>query len=505
MRIAVLANSLKHWQHRALEAIAKDHELLLLSCPERPQRRSLRHAGYYLLNLAAIRNSATRRVPSTIVFADRIDFEAEHEGAWASLPRHVLDWCADRQVDAIVKFGLGLLRVPDGLPVLSFHHGDPSKYRGRPAGFYEILNRDPYQGQIVQVLGPKLDGGKVLAFGETRIFPHSYRKTLTQAYSLSPSLLPKALDALRDGREIPIKPEGRNYRLPSNATVARFAAGCAAASVRRIGYGLLTEKRWNIATVDAAEESPLAAIAKADDAAWQIRPIKPPHTFYADPFFHGDDILLEALNAKTGKGELVRLPDGQRISGFAGHVSYPSEFEGFVIPEMAGWSAPGIYRIEGAHAIEVAPLDVGTDRILDPTLVRHGERIYLFGNRKADGPGVLSLWSASDLFGRFEPHPATPVHIRLRGGRMAGPILYSDGKMFRLGQDFRQGYGDGILIFRIDALTPLTYREEQVGEISFARARGPHTLSYRNGKLLFDWYTERLSPMAGVRRLLGRL
>ena len=28
------------------------------------------------------------------------------------------------------------------LPILSFHHGDPSKYRGRPAGFYEILNRN---------------------------------------------------------------------------------------------------------------------------------------------------------------------------------------------------------------------------------------------------------------------------------------------------------------------------------------------------------------------------
>ena len=33
---------------------------------------------------------------------------------------------------------MNLLRIDENLklpPILSFHHGDPSKYRGRPAGF----------------------------------------------------------------------------------------------------------------------------------------------------------------------------------------------------------------------------------------------------------------------------------------------------------------------------------------------------------------------------------
>ena len=37
---------------------------------------------------------------------------------------------------------MGLLRMPNDdtmLPVLSYHHGDPSK--GRPAGFYELWKR----------------------------------------------------------------------------------------------------------------------------------------------------------------------------------------------------------------------------------------------------------------------------------------------------------------------------------------------------------------------------
>ena len=41
---------------------------------------------------------------------------------------------------------------------MSFHHGDPRKYRGRPSGFYEIANKEKIQGQVVQILTPKLDG-----------------------------------------------------------------------------------------------------------------------------------------------------------------------------------------------------------------------------------------------------------------------------------------------------------------------------------------------------------
>ena len=34
------------------------------------------------------------------------------------------------------------------LHILSFHHGDPRKYRGRPAGFYEIFME---KNQLIQL------------------------------------------------------------------------------------------------------------------------------------------------------------------------------------------------------------------------------------------------------------------------------------------------------------------------------------------------------------------
>jgi hypothetical protein len=87
---------------------------------------------------------------------------------------------------------------------------------------------------------------------------------------------------------------------------------------------------------------------------------------------------------------------------------------------------------------------------------------------------------------------------------MAGPIHRWPGGLFRLGQDFRSAYGDGILAFRIEDLTTERYREVEAGAASFDEVKGPHTIDIRRGELLFDWYEEGRSPFAGVRRLLNR-
>ena len=77
---------------------------------------------------------------------------------------------------------------------------------------------------------------------------------------------------------------------------------------------------------------------------------------------------------------------------------------------------------------------------------------------------------------------------------MAGDIASWGGQTYRLGQDWRRGYGDGILAFRIMKLSPTEYEEDFAGEARFGRTNGPHTLNRRGNTLLFDFYTERFSP-----------
>jgi hypothetical protein len=156
--------------------------------------------------------------------------------------------------------------------------------------------------------------------------------------------------------------------------------------------------------------------------------------------------------------------------------------------------------------VEIAALDIEDNpAIADPTLVEHEGRLYLFGSPASAGSNTLFLWSAESLRGRFRLHPLAPVRISPRGARMAGGLLRLDRRLIRFGQDFQHGYGDGIFAFEIEQLSAESFSERMIGEIRFADRSGPHTLNVRGGEIVFDWYRDRISPLAGVRRLLGRL
>ncbi|HWM48092.1 MAG TPA: hypothetical protein VNR11_14400 [Xanthobacteraceae bacterium] len=524
MRIALLydGRSLAAWQRRAIELVAKDHDLVLLIAegPGPRTRRRMGHALYYALNLAAVRNRLTRRVPfppDEARAADTLRFTPGSEHGWAVLPDVALDWLATRRVDAVIKFGLNLLRIPSGVPpILSYHHGDPRVYRGRPAGFYELANGEPFMGQVIQIASNEIDAGAVLAFAETRVHRHSYRRTLLEAYVLSPHLLPEALGRLARAETLPFEPKGHNYRLPANAQVARVLTRSVWHGLQRLAYGAFIEKRWRVALVQcdpAADPPAMVAHAEQSSGEWRIPPLLPGYRFYADGFFHArsDDLLVEALNAVTGKGELVRIR-GECQTRIASpgrtHVSYPQTVlengVPYVVPETAACDRPAIFRLDEDSLRKVADLDIDADAIIDPTLVRHDGRIYLFGNRRREGTAILHLWSAPSLFARFDAHPATPVRVSARGSRMAGAVVTHSGQLFRLGQDCRHGYGDGLLCFRIEALSEREYREAFYAEAAFSTVKGPHTLNRHGDSLLFDWYVERFSPLAGIRRLAGK-
>ena len=61
---------------------------------------------------------------------------------------------------------MNLIKIPkeyETLPIISFHHGDPSKFRGRPAGFYELFYNELKVGTVVQILNNQIDKGEILS------------------------------------------------------------------------------------------------------------------------------------------------------------------------------------------------------------------------------------------------------------------------------------------------------------------------------------------------------
>jgi hypothetical protein len=506
----------------ALRTVDGCDEISVFACTNTHHRKQpLKHGLYYALNLVSVRNRLTKSLPVEECgkrIARIVEFEAEQDGIWQRLPETILDELGG--FDIIVKIGMGLLRVPPperlAAPILSYHHGDPARFRGRPAGFWEMVERVPVMGQIVQRLGNRLDAGEVLAFAETKVRAHSWRATLIEAYRHSPFILNQAIRNALAGTPLERPVGGRNYRLPSNLIVLRLMLRMAFETVKRLLYGAFREKSWRVslAPFDPADAGLPEGRGFPPPAEWRTLDHQGRYRFYADPFFSADPpgLLVEALGRFSGIGEILLIEGGRtsRVSPGGGHYSYPAtvEVQGrqFVVPEIAEMSPPTVYAIEGGamRPLHRLRLDV-EDGVLDPTLHCDGGRIWLFGNLLREGPGALFLWSAESIDGRFERHPLGPILISPLGARMAGNLLRVGGRLFRLGQDLSVRYGDGIVVFELERLTPSDYRERQVGEIRFSDRRGPHTLNVAGDEMVFDWFREGFAPLAAFRRLLPML
>lgn len=525
--VLIDGDAVAEWKRRALALLPASDRLIILTCTNTQNKVLLaKHPLYYALNLVSVRNPLTRQVPVGAISAqivERSKFQSVYEGAWQRLPDDVITMINDRKPDAIIKLGLGLMRVPPEIeaPILSWHHGDPDHYRGRPAGFYEMQNGARRIGQIVQVISNKLDAGSVVAFAETRVIDHSWRATLMEAFRLSPLLLEPALRNAIARRPLEKASNGKNYRLPPNTAVAGAVIRMARAGLRRLAYGAFVEKRWMVST--ASIDGPVDAIAIAcgqvpfpAPETWRDLACPDEYSFLADPFFapDGRGILVEALGRKSGKGEIVLFGDHghRRVSIPDGHHSYPASIEQgdeiFVVPEIAGWSPPIAYRLTADSLEAVAALDIeGAPHLLDPTFFCHAGRLWLFANDASIGSNALFLWSADNLFSRFERHPQGPICMSPRGARMAGNILIEGDRLVRVGQSFEDGYGDGLFAFEIDVLSVDAYLEREMGGLRLSGLRGPHSfnISPDGRQIVFDWYRETTSLFAGWRRLRGRL
>jgi folate-dependent phosphoribosylglycinamide formyltransferase PurN len=182
LKIAVLTDyaHVPRFALSAIDEITDCTELTVFSCTNtRIKRRPIKHGAYYALNLLSIRNTLTTTVSIELSrkhVVRTITFASGWEGNWQTLPEDVLQEIRQSRFDVIIKVGMYLLKVPPQaelpVPILSFHHGDPDHYRGRPAGFWETLYRERTMGQIVQVISNELDAGPVVAFAETKVYPY---------------------------------------------------------------------------------------------------------------------------------------------------------------------------------------------------------------------------------------------------------------------------------------------------------------------------------------------
>ena len=521
IRAALIVDNLKleKWQLDSLESARKSIELILiLNCQNTKTKKNyLKNFLYYLLNFFTLKNKLTKKQFLSSPNAKIVNFESLYNGAWQSFPKKIYKHLEVKNIDVVIKFGMNLLRLNEEMllpPILSYHHGDPSKYRGRPAGFYEILHNEKTTGIIVQAINNKLDAGKIYAFGESKVVNFSYKKTALNFYSASSPLLEKAIKNLFTKTRIDISVEGKNYRLPSNLKVIFFMLVLIFNALKKVVYGLFFEKKWKVATsINALNLNGEEMLTSLE---FNEIPIDKKYNFYADPFFSESSkkIRLEALDNRTGLGDILEIEandfSNQDVIMRGDHYSYPCSFvykgKEYLMPEVSSHSAQYFYEpkeINAKHFLR----GLEGKRIVDATMHLIKGKCFLFFGEEKSAHTILNLWIADSPFDVFSPHPMNPIVVSPRFARMGGKILNFQGKTIRFGQNNSGEYGESLAVLNITKLSEESYNEEMLGTIAIDNFSGPHSIDFNTNmsQILIDYYRNKFSLLAGMRRIRSRL
>ena len=426
-------------------------------------------------------------------------------------------------VDVALRLGFRILRGESlriaRHGVWSYHHGDNLVNRGGPPGFWEVMQREPVTGCVLQVLTDELDNGTVIyrshAPTDTRSVYRNkdnfYRKSATFVGRKLKDLAergPAALDC--DPHAGTFTPYTRPlYREPGNLEML----SCGLRLAGRYAADKLTDRvfrdQWTIACrMHSGGESP-------DPGLHRFRLLHPPRDrFWADPFpVAANDrhyVFVEELPFSTNKGHISVLEidaSGQlrecvTVLEKEHHLSYPFVFdwrgERYMIPETGAGRRVEIYRARrfpDEWALEqVLMEDVYA---VDATLIELDGTWWMFANIAVDGTvntDELCLFQAPSPLGPWQPHRRNPVKSDGRCARPAGRLFRWNGDLYRPSQDCSGRYGAAIVINKVLQLNECEYRESAVSRIEPRWAPNllaTHTLNSAPGITVADVLVRR--------------
>jgi hypothetical protein len=410
-------------------------------------------------------------------------------------------------LDVLLRFGFGILSGEIlSLPrygIWSFHHGDPQYFRGAPPGFWEIHNREPVTGVILQRLTEKLDGGVVLHSGWFKTMPSNYARSLDRILFGAAHFVARALVELRrDPQRLRDAPAlarcGRVYSYPRTRAVVTFLARSTAAWLADQYRSMFRHQQWTLGMVERpiteVFQEAVGTVAQIRDVTWL------PETkgrFLADPFpalgegsSNSSIILAEEFDWAAERGQISAIEwSGKRSKGPVraiqtdAHLSYPYTFndggEIYCAPECAESNAVTLYRLDRGNWVRHKVIIEGFPAI-DPTIFRHEGRWWLFcTSAEAGANEFLFSWYADRLDGEWAPHPANPLKVDIRSARPAGRPFLAGHELIRPAQDCSRLYGGAISFNRIIKLSTEEFVEESVGNLVPDPARYPaglHTI-----------------------------
>ena len=356
------------------------------------------------------------------------------------------------------------------------------------------------------------------------LVPHSWRAAQRRLLRAAADLVSVALRRHANGDIV----EGVCVALPPPQP-APAALRMRLAGMRNLGRRLAAEAQedeWAVGIV----ERPAAEMIRHLDPA-EVRWLPPPaRGFVADPMARPSarpetgeafELLAEIYDFRERLGRIAAVDpagveDPVEVLRQPSHLSYPQLIEEgeavWCVPEMGAARRVQLFRADPfpTHWVPDAVL-LDDFPAVDPTFWRGPDRWWLFtGRLDAERDAKLFIFHAPDLRGPWTPHALNPVRADIRGGRMAGPLIETRNRLYRVGQDSSVAYGGAVVVHEILDLAPERYRERVIGRLDpdpvGPYPHGLHTVCAAGGWTLVDGKRHRrsLRPLwALVRGRLG--
>ena len=425
-------------------------------------------------------------------------------------------------LDVVLRFGFRILKGQAlhiaRYGVWSFHHGDNTRNRGGPAGFWEVMDAEPVTGAVLQVLSEELDAGLVLARSFSSTDALSVTANKRNYYWQAAPLLVSTLrelharrDALLDETRAATTWSAYGERLfvaPGGGEMLRLMARLARRLLSRVWRAKTTQEQWILAY--RASKSVPGAGNVPDGAPHRFKELVPPKDrFWADPIPAVADgrryIFFEEYFFGTPHAHIcvTEIDDRgnasppRRVLERPYHLSYPFVFAWngawYMIPETLQQRAVELYRatrfpdewtFERTMLSDIAAVDA--------TVVEIEGRWWMFVGVTPDGAieaSALHIYHADTPLGPWTPHARNPLKIDVRTARPAGPLFQHNGQWYRPAQYGAPVYGSATVVMRIDELTPSTFRETEVSRLTPTwrpGLNGTHTLAAAGGLTVID-------------------
>lgn len=368
--------------------------------------------------------------------------------------------------------------------IWSFHHGDNSINRGGPAGFWEIVLKQPVVGVTLQKLTSELDGGLVLDKGFFNR-DYSYLRTYNKILEGSVSILFKNINKLQNGSIVTSKSGlyyNPLYRDPGFYYVLKYIFHFYKTVVKRLldpylfkFFGLRSDC-WTL----FIGKGPFL-----ESTLYKLKPVElPKNQFWADPFLfnHNNEMytFFENYDYKKSRGKIScgkvvagKIENVTDVLDLKYHLSYPFVFKEeediYMIPETQQTKRIEIYKCTRfPDQWELFSTAMEGESVVDTTYFKDdfGQR-WLFLCKGIIDKVELYIYKIDSLkMENLQSHKMNPICIDARNARSAGPLFKYNGNYYRPSQFNAYGiYGFGLNINVIKKLNLDEYLEETVTTI----------------------------------------